>query len=733
MHTICSCEEYRFGDRQTCEVCNKDRSHGTKYYTIPIGPRLQQLKEVTTLAKVTTLLDTIPQKSRFVSDLHQSSSWNAFVTEMGSKAIALSYCSDGFNPFHHIITQGTYSIWAQTGLILNLPAHMRVKTGTTLLLGLISGPRAPKKLNLYNEILVNELVKLKDGLQVYNAASKQLEMTRVGLLYMVGDVPGIAKEQNRVQQNALNSCSHCIMQGQHSKILDKTVYPGGRMFLHPDDALRQDTTFPSGLVEEENVTLRSSNVEISDARYLDLLKHEGQNEGKKTQTLSTAITQHTGRYGSNHWFRLGLDLQQKNAPVEPMHAIKVVAEHIIKLINGDEDNVKVRAAERACGRSTQLCPDAVYRIYAQEKKTIGQKRSRKEQTSSEDVVETKFPKNQLPQAPYVLTPTEKHQADQRLNQLRVPLNFGVVPTTLFTKIVGGTKSHTWLQLFTTGMVRFCIRDMLGEPQRASLVNFLCLLEEAYGSTVDMDKFEDFEKRWHQGLCMLERDFPVSLQTFYFHLLHHLPQYIRMYGPPKNFWMFPYERFNHTLTAAISNNQHPEVSAVKKMEVQWLLSMLEHSGFLEPLKKAVKCVESSLYPGRHNPVTRHASPEELLGIHAYFKERPVSPLITTFHHARTPKGSYRDTSIESETQKERGSMVLYNNCVGSISLFFSCSGEDLAFISWFGYLDYDTGSRCYFVKNSRNFPNCVLPVKDVSAPLLYAEENGVIWIPKLPDL
>lgn len=67
--------------------------------------------------------------------------------------------------------------------------------------------------------------------------------------------------------------------GQHSKILDKTVYPGGRIFLHPDDALRQDTTFPSGLVEEETVTLRSSNVEISDARYLDLLKHEGQNEG----------------------------------------------------------------------------------------------------------------------------------------------------------------------------------------------------------------------------------------------------------------------------------------------------------------------------------------------------------------------------------------------------------------------------------------------------------------------
>jgi positive regulator of sigma E activity len=32
-------------------------------------------------------------------------------------------------------------------------------------------------------------------------------------MYMVGDVPGIAKEQNRVQQNAKSSCGHCTDQG----------------------------------------------------------------------------------------------------------------------------------------------------------------------------------------------------------------------------------------------------------------------------------------------------------------------------------------------------------------------------------------------------------------------------------------------------------------------------------------------------------------------------------------
>jgi uncharacterized protein YcnI len=42
---------------------------------------------------------------------------------------------------------------------------------------------------------------------------------------------------------------------------------------------------------------------------------------RKTSTLIS--TQQTGRYGSNHWFRLNLDLQQKHILVEPMHAIKV--------------------------------------------------------------------------------------------------------------------------------------------------------------------------------------------------------------------------------------------------------------------------------------------------------------------------------------------------------------------------------------------------------------------------
>ncbi|CAC5410523.1 unnamed protein product [Mytilus coruscus] len=247
---------------------------------------------------------------------------------------------------------------------------------------------------------------------------------------------------------------------------------------------------------------------------------------------------------------------------------------------------KVRAAERASGRNAELCPDAVYRIYVKEKKTLGQKRKKKDVAEVEEssILQTKYPKNELPQAPYVLTAEEKKEADRRLANVKVPVNFGVLPGSLFTKIVGGTKCHTWLQLFSNGIIRFCIRGMLGTPQRTSLVNFLLVLEEAYGCSFDMDLIDNFEKRWHEALCLMERDFPAALQTFYFHLLHHLPQYIRLYGPPRNFWMFPYERFNHTLTEAVSNNQYPELSAIKKVEVQWLITFyLTVLVFSVPLK------------------------------------------------------------------------------------------------------------------------------------------------------
>jgi hypothetical protein len=76
--------------------------------------------------------------------------------------------------------------------------------------------------------------------------------------------------------------------------------------------------------------------------------------------------------------------------------------------------------------------------------------------------------------------------------------------------------------------------LLGEKHRASLFQFLMLLEFHFSPVFNPETEGEFENKWHQALACIERDFPSSLQTFVFHLLHHLPTYVKHYGPPSNF-------------------------------------------------------------------------------------------------------------------------------------------------------------------------------------------------------
>jgi len=73
-------------------------------------------------------------------------------------------------------------------------------------------------------------------------------------------------------------CLH-FYSGIHSKILDKTVYPGGRKFLDMDNPMRQDTTFPSGSVENGIIIKRTVEEEKVNARYLDHLHQQQHIQG----------------------------------------------------------------------------------------------------------------------------------------------------------------------------------------------------------------------------------------------------------------------------------------------------------------------------------------------------------------------------------------------------------------------------------------------------------------------
>ncbi|XP_069103389.1 uncharacterized protein [Argopecten irradians] len=119
-------------------------------------------------------------------------------------------------------------------------------------------------------------------------------------------------------------------------------------------------------------------------------------------------------------------------------------------------------------------------------------------------------------------------------------------------------------------------------------------------------------------------------------------------------MYPYERFDKTLSESITNSKHPELNAVKKMEMQWLLTMLESSGFLEPLgsRPVPRKLENLqyLHAGQYKPKHRQADQQEQEALLQVLKTSALANTdITTFHYAKRTIGSsevlYRDSFVE----------------------------------------------------------------------------------------
>lgn len=113
-----------------------------------------------------------------------------------------------------------------------------------------------------------------------------------------------------------------------------------------------------------------------------------------------------------------------------MHLIKDITEHCIRLIAGVEDSVKVRNEEKSRGRFQAAWVE-------------------------ED--------GRLPPAPFILTREEMCLADKRAESILVPASFDWRPRAIFTK-TAGMKAHEYKQVVTNGILKFCLRGMLGHKQ-----------------------------------------------------------------------------------------------------------------------------------------------------------------------------------------------------------------------------------------------------------------------------
>lgn len=327
---------------------------------------------------------------------------------------------------------------------------------------------------------------------------------------------------------AYSGCAYCCIQGEYSKVLQKMVYLEHRSFLPNVDRLRvEHKHFPKKSVPDGPPLPKTADyVKDKIQRLSEPLSAQERKE----------LIQSCGCTGDYSLSRLPSHDRYLSTPVEPMHLLKNVAERIVKLLSGLTDTVKVRQDEK-------------------ERKRFRTSWVREE---NERAI--------IPKAPFSFTKEEVLVGNERSMCVRAPKGIDWRPCKLFGRQASGLNSNQWKHVLSSGILKFCIRGLIGKLQESTLMELCDVISLLCSEEVDIAGLDALEYRLHRVLSLMERDFPATVHVITLHLLHHLPMYIRRFGPVYSFWMFPMERFNNWIKSRVQNRRYPESNVVETYRI-----------------------------------------------------------------------------------------------------------------------------------------------------------------------
>ncbi|XP_024005009.1 uncharacterized protein LOC112082142 [Eutrema salsugineum] len=433
--------------------------------------------------------------------------WPLFAADPRNLRFGLS--TDGMNPFSLQTTK--YTTWPVLLVNYNMSPTLCMKAENVMLSMLILGSSAPSNnIDVYLQPLIEDLQDLwNEGLDVYDAFSKQAFNLRAILLWTISDYPVLGTLAG-CKVKGKQACNVCGKDTPFRwlQFSRKHVYLGNRIRLRPGHPYRRRRGWFDNTVEERNARRIQTGVEIFD-QLKDFRNSFGKALDRNRPDVIEDDELSEDEYDEDshlwRWKKRSIFFELpywKYMPVrhniDVMHVEKNVSDAIMSLLMHSaksKDGLKARQDFQDMGIRASL--------HAQ----------------------VRGKRNYLPPASYWLSKEEKKKFCKRLSEFRGPDGYcaniancvSVDPPT-----IGGLKSHDH-QL----------------------------------RVIDPEKLISLEAEVVETLCQLERLFPPSMFDIMFHLPVHLARETRLGWPVHFRWMYPFERYMKTLKAYVKNYARPE--------------------------------------------------------------------------------------------------------------------------------------------------------------------------------
>lgn len=266
------------------------------------------------------------------------------------------------------------------------------------------------------------------------------------------------------------------------------------------------------------------------------------------------------------------------------------------------------------------------------------------------------------------------------------------------------------------------------------------------------------------LALLECDFPVSLQVIVFHLLHHLPSFLKRFGPAYTFWMYPLERFNSWIARRVHSRRYPESTVLETYRLFEFTAFLSLAGLLPNDSFADIDVVLDDDDAKEDDlcdfVGTRLSGEEFENLKLFYQqpqtcssdsvidtsEGTVENNITsqkymfkTDKHGRQVRYSpYSPSSKHSSCIvymcTHETNQVIFGEVKALFKHKFNSQIHSLACVNWFYKFQKDPSSKLIVVDTSKlSSHNPITTISMLSKPLIHAydEEESKLWILNAP--
>ncbi|XP_026399574.1 uncharacterized protein LOC113295449 [Papaver somniferum] len=454
--------------------------------------------------------------SRAKSDINimrhpiDSSAWqcaNSFSPEFAKEPrnVTLGISTDGFNP--NGCFGLAHSCWSVIICIYNLPTSLCMKQEFSLLSLLVSGPKAPgKKIDVYLEILVDELNKLWDGVLAFDAFSKTEFLMRARLLWGIHDFPALGDLAGCVTHGycACPTCGEGTV-ADYLRFTKKICYREHRRWLPSKHKYRDDRKNFDGRELEDDANVED---EVNDHSLF----------------TRRSILFDFPNWGSNAILHI----------IDVMHTEKNIMEHLLNTMMGNNKSKDSPAAR-------------------QDMEDMG---IRKKLWLKEDA---ETGRTTMEKGSFEMTKKEKIDFCTVLKNLRVPFGFSssirncvsVNPPEL-----RNFKSHDY-HVVMQHLLPLLVHTATSLPKelRVSLLRISIFFNILWEKVVNREHLLKAKASLVEAICVLEKHFPPSLFVISIHLMIHLAYEALISGPVRFRWMYPFERLMKGFKGLVRNKRY----------------------------------------------------------------------------------------------------------------------------------------------------------------------------------